>query len=135
MQLQKLHTQPESVQHEFDALKEHLDAYISNSTAAPLPRSTRKPTRHISHLTQMAAKALHRDVPGMATMRGKRLVEKGKVEWDELGEYQAKGSWRDLGLESGVEDVEMMRRLGMSREGGVTGLEKRWGRSWEGHAK
>jgi len=132
VQLSKIDTQPESVQSEFDALKDHLGSYVSSSKPPTVPRSSRRPTRHISHLTQMAAKALHRDVPGMARLKGKVMMEKEKVEWDELGEYQAKGSWRSAGLEDGMEDVEMMGNMHTSGAGGFAGLERRWERSWDG---
>lgn len=127
VQLQKLLSAKDPAQPEFDALKDHLDTYITSPAPAPTPaRSASKhPTRHISHLTQMAAKALHRDVPGMAAAgavakSGLRREMKGGGErygWDELGEYGTKESWRARGLERGDEDVEAMRRLGGIRMG------------------
>ncbi|ODO06171.1 dynactin 4 [Cryptococcus wingfieldii CBS 7118] len=136
LQLQKIHTQTEKVQSEFDSIKDHLESYITTSNP-PTPQRTRVPSRHISHLTQMAAKALHRPVPGMAGKKragpGLGGEEKGKekVGWDELGEYKAKGSWRDLGLEKGLEAGEFMAGLEHGGWEGVAELEKRWDKSWE----
>jgi len=67
----------------------------------------------------------------MAKPKGKRVIEGEKVEWDELSEYRAKESWKDVGLMKGMEDVDSMRTLGMSGAGGMAGLEKRWNRSWD----
>jgi len=94
-QLTKIHTQQDAVPAEFDALRDRLDAYMSKPSPLPTPRSTQKPSKHISLLTQMAAKALHRDFTGMAKPKGKRVIEGEKVEWDELSEYRAKESWKD----------------------------------------
>ena len=128
----------ESAQAEFDAIKDHLEGYVAPAPTAVPPRSavtsSRNPTRHISHLTQMAAKALHRDVPGMAVTRprGKQVGVREKVEWDVLGGYEAKGSWKLLGMERGMGEVDWMRGLAQSGSGGVAELEKTWGRSWDG---
>lgn len=131
-QLQKINSPPEAVQSEFDALKDHLDSYASSSVPAAPPRSQRKPTSHISHLTQMAAKVLHRDVPGMGRPLGTRIAEKEKVPWDDLAEYQADGSWRDVGLERGMKEVEVLRAIGSSGAGGKARMEQRWSQSWDG---
>ena len=137
VQLQKIHSAPpESAQSEFDALKDHLDTYINLSTpASPAVTRTaltnRNSTRHISHLTQMAARALHRDVPGMARAKIRPRGEGAQKEnahqsWDALAGYGAKGSWEGLGLQKGMEDVEVMKS-GMD----VALLEKRWEHSWD----
>ncbi|WVQ79057.1 hypothetical protein IAT38_001150 [Cryptococcus sp. DSM 104549] len=137
LQLQKSSPQTEAVQAEFDALKEHLESYITSS-APPTPHRTRVPSRHISQLTQMASKALHRDIPGMTAaskarrrMSGVKDGEAGreKVGWDEMGEYVAKGSWREEGWGKGLEEVEMMKELQESGARGVGRLERRWGKS------
>ncbi|WWD16685.1 hypothetical protein CI109_101115 [Kwoniella shandongensis] len=143
LQLQKTHSHNEPIQSEFDALKEHLDSYIStNAPPIPTPRSTRAPFRHISHLTQMASKALHRDLSGMAGSsararpRGSGVGkdgEKEKVGWDVLGEYESKTSWKQLGLESGLEDVEKMKKLEYSGVAGVATLDRTWDKSWNGN--
>jgi dynactin-4 len=67
----------------------------------------------------MAAKALHRDVPGMAAagalvksgLKREMKIKEEKYGWDEIGEYKATESWRGRGLENGDGDVERMRRL------------------------
>ncbi|OCF43394.1 hypothetical protein I317_02692 [Kwoniella heveanensis CBS 569] len=144
LQLQKMHSQAETVQSEFDALKDHLESYIASNAPAPSPaRSTRTPSRHISHLTQMAARALHRDVGGIAASKVRSRArgspgglwkdgsEKEKYGWDEIEEYKAKRSWKDEGLVNGMEDVEIMKNFERSGPGGVASLEKRWSKSWE----
>ncbi|WVR03969.1 hypothetical protein IAU60_000968 [Kwoniella sp. DSM 27419] len=139
LQLQKMLAETETVQAEFDSLKDHLEAYIAHSAPAPSPaRSTRVPSRNISQLTQMAAKALHRDVSGMtahaARDRSRRSAVKVGGEhfgWDEMPEYAAKGSWTEVGLEKGLQDVEVMRGLRDSGYDGLASLEKRWGKSWD----
>jgi dynactin-4 len=130
-QVQKLNTQAEIEQTEFEAIKTHLETYITSSAPIPTPKSTKskQPSRHISHLTQMAARALGRDVPGMMGMsRGKRadgMLEKGKEKaaWDDLAEYGAKASWK------GLPDLRM--------EDDRAGLEMVWGQAWagEGHGQ
>ena len=68
-QLAKINKEIEGVQNEFEAIKDHLDSYVTASNPAPpaikSAKAGRQPTRHISHLTQMAAKALGRDVDGL----------------------------------------------------------------------
>ncbi|ORY25840.1 dynactin p62 family-domain-containing protein [Naematelia encephala] len=144
-QLQKINTQQELVQSEFDALKDHLESYVSLSSTAPTYKSSsasRNPSRHISQLTQMAAKALHRDVPGMAASSARtrtrslgfgvgKAGKEGPAEWDDLGEYKAKGSWKMIGLENGMQDVETMRELQETGGVGPAGLSSRWSNSWE----
>ncbi|WVW79965.1 hypothetical protein I302_101938 [Kwoniella bestiolae CBS 10118] len=141
LQLQKMNHQTEIVQSEFDSLKEHLESYISLSTPAPSApssiRSTRDPSRQISHLTQMAQKALHRDVGGMvaysARSKGRSTGKEGEKEkygWDELGVYEAKGSWR-AGGESVLDGVDILRDLEDSGAGGMAEVGKRWGKSWD----
>ncbi|KAK6907167.1 hypothetical protein I203_101157 [Kwoniella mangroviensis CBS 8507] len=144
LQLQKMNTQSEIVQSEFDSLKDHLESYISLSTSntttsAPSSvRSTRNPSRQISHLTQMAQKALHRDVGGMVaySARVKRPSttkdgEKEKYGWDELAVYEAKENWRKDGMGSSPNQVDVMKELGVSGADGVAELGKRWGKSWD----
>lgn len=133
-QVQRLDTQAEAEQIEFEAIKTHIESYMTSSAPVPTPKSikSKHPSRHISHLTQMAARALGRDVPGMTGMgmgmgmgRGRRsngVVEKGKEKaaWDDLGEYEVKQSWKglpELGMEDDRADLEMI-----------------WGQSWAGEA-
>ena len=68
----------------------------------------------------------------MGRPKGKKTNETAKVEWDDLGDYQAKESWRTAGVESGMEDVEGMRNLNSTGAGGVAQLEKQWTRSLHG---
>jgi len=123
-QLQKINTQPESVQTEFDALKDHLESYITTTVPVQTPRAGKgkQPSRHISHLTQMAAKALGRDVPGMMgrPKRNVGLLDKGKEKagWDELEAYQTEKGWKGL-----LDTTEGDERAG---------LEMVWGKSWVG---
>ncbi|OWZ71218.1 hypothetical protein AYX14_03406 [Cryptococcus neoformans] len=137
LQLQKTWTQPEQVQAEFDSIKDHLESYITcSSTPTTTPHRPRVPSRHISHLTQMAAKALNRPVHGLAVRkrppRGQgQAPGEEKVGWDELEEYESKANWRELGLEKGMEDVEAVRLLEEAGWGGVAALDRRWSRSWE----
>lgn len=137
MQLQKTWTQPEQVQAEFDSIKDHLESYITcSSTPTTTPHRPRVPSRHISHLTQMAAKALNRPVHGLAVRkrppRGQGRAPGGeKVGWDELEEYESKANWRELGLEKGMEDVEAIKLLEEAGWEGVAALDRRWSRSWE----
>ncbi|WWC68801.1 uncharacterized protein I206_102736 [Kwoniella pini CBS 10737] len=144
LQLQKMNTQAELVQSEFDSLKDHLESYISLSTSAPSApsstRSTRNPSRHISNLTQMAQKALHRDVGSMVaySARNKRTIakdgEKEKLGWDELSEYEPKDSWRKVGLERGLQNIDTLRQLEESGTSGLASLDGRWARSYD-HSK
>ncbi|KAK8861408.1 hypothetical protein IAR55_002227 [Kwoniella newhampshirensis] len=141
LQSQKMNSLPETIQSEYDALKDHLEPYVSNATPpVSSAGAARRPSRHISQMTQMASKALNREVPGMSAIssrvRGSGSVlrkdgEQEKVGWDDLGEYGAKGSWKALGLERGLQDVETMRKLDHSGAGGLATLESRWGMSWE----
>jgi dynactin-4 len=133
VQLQKILSNHDKAQPEFDALKDHLETYMSTPVPTPKPArpgATRQPSRHISHLTQMAAKALHRDVLGKAARAGvvksgvRREVRPGgeKYGWDEIAAYAVKETWAIKGLERGNEDVERMRRLGHDehmRRGGL----------------
>jgi dynactin-4 len=120
-QLQKINTQPETIQNEFDALKDHLEGYITTTVPVQTPRPKGKqPSRHISHLTQMAAKALGRDVPGMmGRPKRKEGLDKGKEKagWDELETFKTERAWR------GLLNVEEEDRAGM---------EMIWGRAWAG---
>jgi dynactin-4 len=125
-QLQRINTQPETVQSEFDAIKDHLETYITPNATAPasaLRPKPKQPSRHISHLTQMAAKALGRDIPGMMG-RPKRTtsLEKGKEKagWDELEPYNTKNPVKELSV------------LGLDDEGARARLEMVWGKSWMG---
>ncbi|WRT65526.1 uncharacterized protein IL334_002471 [Kwoniella shivajii] len=144
LQLSKINTLSETVQSEFDLIKEHLESYITHSTPTPSApssaRSSRNPSRHISNLTQMAQKALHRNVGGMtaypAAFNSRRpnmsnQENKENVGWDELAEYRPKTSWRQLGLERGLEDAEKMREIQEAGPDGLAGLDKRWKNSWE----
>jgi dynactin-4 len=120
-QLQKINTQPETIQNEFDALKDHLEGYITTTVPVQTPRPKGKqPSRHISHLTQMAAKALGRDVPGMmGRPKRKEGLDKGKEKagWDELEAYKTERAWR------GLLSVEGEDRAGM---------EMTWSKAWAG---
>lgn len=129
-QLPKVYTQPEEVQSEFDALKDHLEKFVQQS--APPTRAQahkRTPSRHIAQLTQAAQRALRRDVPGLTRHRA-RVPGKGekieKTGWDELAPYTAKGSWRQDGLERGTQDVDDM--MAIEGEEAAT-LDKRWASS------
>ena len=119
-------------QAEFDAIKDHLNAYMSKSMPAPIIRSAKKPTRHISHVAQMTAKALRRDTPGLVPPKVKDIAEKQSNESDDLTDYPVKESWRRFGVEKGMEDVELMEKLSSSGLDGVADLTKRWSRSWAG---
>lgn len=102
------------------------------------------PSRHISHLTQMAAKALNRPVhpvhghavrkrpPGQGQGQGQGPGGKReKVGWDELEVYQSKADWREVGLEKGMEDVEAIKLVERAGWEGVAALDRRWDKSWE----
>jgi len=120
-QLQKINTQPETIQNEFDALKDHLEGYITTTVPVQTPKPKGKqPSRHISHLTQMAAKALGRDVPGMmGRPKRKEGLDKGKEKagWDELEAFKTERAWK------GLIDAEEEERAG---------LERIWGKAWAG---
>jgi dynactin-4 len=120
-QLQKINTQPETIQNEFDALKDHLEGYITTTVPVQTPRPKGKqPSRHISHLTQMAAKALGRDVPGMmGRPKRKEGLDKGKEKagWDELEAFKTERPWR------GMLSVEGEDRAGM---------DMIWSKAWAG---
>ena len=133
-----MHAEPDKIQSEFDAIKEHLESYLATSTPAPAASrgSTssrqRQPTRHISHLTQMAAKALDRDVPGLARPKA-RLGNTGPQDeqhtaWDTLAPYASKSSWRDTGLEKGMVDVEHMTSM---KKLEIAEVDRRWAHSWD----
>jgi dynactin-4 len=94
VQLQKALAAKDTAQAEYDALKDHLEGYMSAS--APIIKA--KPTRHISHLTQMAARALNRTAP----VRKPRREDKEAVGWDEIGHYDAKGTWSEVGMADDV---------------------------------
>lgn len=127
-----MNKETESLQNEFEAIKDHLESYMTSSAPVQAPtRSTvgsRNPTRHISHLTQMAAKALNRDVAGMRPRtRPKDFVEKAHDDWDEIREYKSKATWKVKGLEKGMSDVDDMRVM---HAGSIAELGKTWGHSW-----
>ena len=113
----------DAAQAEYDAIKEHIDGYMSTSAPTATPAKPR-PTRHISHLTQMAAKALHRSAL-TRPLGGSKREEKAPLPWDEIGEYAPKETWGAVGLVRGKEDVRAMR-AGKSE----VGLEQVWGTSW-----
>lgn len=110
VQLQKMEKQTASALSEYDAIKDHLSDYITAN--APLKTPARparsNATRHISHLTQMAAKALNRPLPSkygstprVRTISGlssgsDKSAPRDKSGWDELVEYPAKRSWRSV---------------------------------------
>jgi dynactin-4 len=131
VQLQKVNTEVETVQAQFDSLKEHLETYISLSTPVPAAKS-RNISRHVSHYTQMAAKAMNKDVPTMRKPVRPAGIERPKepVEWDDLGEYEGKGDWRQWGFEKGLEEVDYMGELSKSGWEGLSPIEARWGNSW-----
>ena len=134
MQLQKMVKEPQAIQDEFEMIKDHVDSYITTSAPAPTAAksalSGRQPTRHISHLTQMAAKALGRDVPGMRSLRTRQPEsdKRAHESWDELGEYKSKGSWKAQGLERGMSDVEAVRHMAGLES---ARLEHCWASSWD----
>jgi dynactin-4 len=107
---------------------------MSSSTPAPAPATTStKPSRHISHLTQMAANALGRDVPGMAKVKIRRpgdppLQRKSHDEWDDIGEYKTKASWKAKGWEVGLGQVEQVQSMQALK---VAPLDRRWAHSWD----
>jgi dynactin-4 len=123
--LQRIDTQPEIIQTEFDAIKDHLETYITPNAPAPASTSrpkSKQPSRHISHLTQMAAKALGRDVPGMMGRPKRRTtLEKGKEKagWDELEPYETKHSCKE---HDQLDDGESERAR----------LQMIWHKSWMG---
>jgi dynactin-4 len=134
-QLAKINKELEVVQNEFEAIKDHLDGYVASSNPAPPAVKSalagRQPTRHISHLTQMAAKALGRDVPGMRSVKPRKSEADKEVKvndlWDEMEEYPSKATWKARGLERGMSDAEGMSSLLAD----VAQLERRWNSSWE----
>lgn len=141
-QSEKLFSQSEMVQGEYDNLKDQLEKYISQS-GPPAPavkdkRHSRAPSRHIAQIA--ATRALGRDVPGLPPLksatRKARLRredgEKGGMARDEMAPYMAKGSWRDTGLERGLADVDAAREM----EGeDVVKLERRWTNAWDPERK
>lgn len=150
VQLQKTWTHPEQVVQEFDHIKDHLESYIMSSTTTTTTTTTntttphhrpRIPSRHISHLTQMAAKALNRPVHGLAVRKrppgqGQQQQvlggEREKVGWDELEAYKSKNAnWREVGLGKGMEDVEAIKMVEQAGWEGVAALDRRWDKSWE----
>lgn len=147
VQLLKTWTYPEQVVQEFDHIKDHLESYITSSTTTTTTATTattassatprpRIPSRHISHLTQMAAKALNRPVHGLAIRKKQGQVlggEREKVGWDELEVYKSKANatWRAVGLEKGMGDVEAIKLVEQAGWEGVAPLDRRWDKSWE----
>lgn len=135
-----MHKQPEVLQSEFDAIKDHLDGYMTSIAPPKIPARTPRSTasRHISQLTQLAAKALHRPLssrnvppPRMRTISGlsagsDKNAPKDKFGWDELNEYKSKLSWR-----SNMNMEEEQGPLQMSR-GDLGGLDPRWSTSVDG---
>lgn len=122
-------------QAEFDAIKDHLEGYIQQSAPQPARSSRRFPTRNIAHMSQSTARALRYEIPGMAASSARRGAraptkdgEKDKSHWDELGPYDAKSSWRAVGLEHGTEDVDEMAIISKEEVGH---LEKRWANGWD----
>lgn len=125
---------PEEEQAEFDHLKDHLESYIQDTpTVNPKTgHSRRVPTRHIGKITQAAARALGRDVPGSPLARPKRRVageDKGRAGWDELSKYEAKHAWRseEQGNGESESDIDALRE--MTGED-ITPLQKRWEGAW-----
>lgn len=124
---------PEEEQAEFDQLKDHLESYIQDTPSVnpKTGHSRRMPSRHIGKITQAAARALGRDIPGSPLARPKRRVaadDKGRAGWDELSKYEAKSSWRSDGREDGEnDDVDALRE--MTGED-ITPLQKRWEGAW-----
>lgn len=138
VQLQKMNTEVETIQTDFDNLKDHLQSYITQSTKSSAippksaPKSSSGPTRHISHLTQMAAKALHRDVPGMnkprIRPRGNDAAVQGNYQApDELAEAKVKQSWKEQGLHLGMQPVDDMREAAVE----IASIEDTWSFSWD----
>ncbi|RXK41387.1 hypothetical protein M231_01292 [Tremella mesenterica] len=136
LQAQKLSTQTENIQNEFDALKDHLEGYITSTAPVPAKTPVRQPSRHISHLTQMAAKALHRDIPGLAAATAKRRIPGGsepmtdRAGWDDLGEYTSKGTWEEANLHH-TNELERLSKFSEAGPGGLANLERRWSHSWQ----
>lgn len=113
------------VQAEYEAIKDHLDSYMTNTSTAAMPKQgkSKQPSRNISHLTQMAAKALGREVPGkMGRHKRPEGLErvKEKVAWDELADYQAKRKWKEP-LDHEVVETGERAQLELNR-----------GKSWAG---
>ena len=114
---------------EFDSIKDHLESYVSLFQPPPTRPASRVPSRHISHLTQMASKALHRDIPSMAAAKSREKgrtsgvegMDKVHVGWDELKDYAAKEAWRGDNLERDLSQMESLD---------CAGLERRWRQSW-----
>lgn len=138
-QLSQVYSAPEDVQAEFDALKDHLEGYISQSAPPPTAGKGsghhRTPSRHIAQITQAAARALRREVPGMGGPRTgaaarRKAGEKSdnRAGWDQLAPYEAKDSWKEEGLQRGVDDVDTMSKLTGEE---VAPIEKRWTSAWE----
>lgn len=103
-QVQRLLAETETVQSEFDAIKDHLESYMTATAPAPTPKAgkSKQPSRHIQQLTAKAAKVLNRDVPGM-NMLGARTKRKDgtgdgkgkeRAAWDELAAFESKHSWK-----------------------------------------
>jgi hypothetical protein len=83
----------------------------------------------------MAAKALHREIPGMAAVsartRGGRNVVKStedRVGWDEMKEYEARGRCAGMEVDKMVE-LEELREAEWA--GTVAGIEQTWTKSWD----
>lgn len=129
-----MNKETERLQNEFEAIKDHLEGYMTSSSSTPAQplrpgTGSRAPTRHISHLTQMAAKALNKDVSGLSKVRARTRDAADKHEaWDEIAEYKPKETWRMTGLERGMGDVEDMKNM-ESLE--IAEVDKTWGISWE----
>lgn len=126
-----VYTVPEEEQAEFDQLKDHLETYIQDAPSVnpKTGHSRRVPTRHIGKITQAAARALGRDIPGSPLARPKRRTaadDKGRAGWDELGKYEAKHAWRS-DEPNGESDIDALRE--MTGED-IVPLEKRWDGAW-----
>ncbi|KAL7421309.1 hypothetical protein Q5752_004194 [Cryptotrichosporon argae] len=129
-QLAKMLKETQATQAEFDALKDHLESFLAASSVpgpGPASRAARQPSRHISQLTQAAARALHRNVPGMAA--ASRLPRKARADdrderagWDEAEVYESKRMWRDADDEYDPETN--------GAGAAVARLDRRWDQSW-----
>ena len=80
----------------------------------------------------MAAKALHRDVPGMSKLRvrprGNDAAVQGNYQApDELAEAKVKQSWKEQGLHLGMQPVDDMREAAVE----LAAIEHTWSFSWD----
>jgi hypothetical protein len=76
----------------------------------------------------MAAKALHRDVPGMNAVSARpKPKQDARDQWDDMGVYESRNRAKDVSGEIMEEDAK-----DLSTNGDRAALEKVWCDSWSG---